>query len=234
MKKTGIIATVVLFFIMSIGVPAAAGEYVFADGRDLLLTTNQLSLTAPSAESYLSTLAYEEERDRKIGGAITTGLGVLLLGAGLTYDDDNAEFEKDIRSIYYVSGGVLTIVGVCVLAVPGYAESEYERVMKIDDENRREQASYAAMVNVANRAKLARIYSGLFSGAMCIYYLTADHDYYSSLNNNYYTYNALFYGALCAYSFLMESSAEKMLHEYRANQDVLKDNGRLAITPRLD
>src|SRR5690554_3703543 len=97
MKKTGIITTVVLLLIMSIGAPATAGEDVFADGRDLLLTINQLSLTAPSAESYLSTLAYEEERDRKIGGAITTGLGVLLIGAGLTYDDDNAEFEKDIK-----------------------------------------------------------------------------------------------------------------------------------------
>ena len=148
------------------------------------------------------------------------------------YDDDDAQDEKDVKFAYYITGGILSAVGVCALAIPGYVESEYERVMNIDDANRREQASYVAMVNVANRAKLGRMYTGAFSGAMCIYYLTADHDYYS--NDNYYTYNALLYGALCAYSFLMESSAEKMLHEYRANQDVLKDNGRLAITPRLD
>lgn len=80
------------------------------------------------------------------------------------------------------------------MAIPSYVETEYERILEIEDPYKREQASYAALVNVANQARISRLSAGAISGALCLYFLNSDPPAHYS--NDYNAYNALLYGAL--------------------------------------
>jgi uncharacterized membrane protein len=118
------------------------------------------------------------------------------------------------------------------LVFPSYVEKEYDRIQRIEDPYKREQSSYATLVNVANQARLSRLSTGAFSGALCLYFLNRNSSWYNS--NDYNTYNTLIYGALCAYSFLVETTPEKMLKEYQEGQKASRSNSTFAVLPRLD
>lgn len=235
MKKASLVLVVVSLLI-TIGSPVYAGDFAFALAQNTTLSPGTREVSRPSAESFVSTLAREEEDNRKTGGVITTGLGIVLLGVGASYSNDNPEDEKDTKTACYISGGLFTALGVYSLTVPSYVEKEYGRINKIEDTNKREEASYAVLLNVAENARIARLSSAAFSGAMFLYCLTGDaseelkHDELEERN----LYNALVSGALCVYSLLVETTPEKMLKEYQEGQRASRSNSAFAILPKLD
>jgi len=235
MQKIGISA--VLFFILiSVGSPVQAKEAVFtlsgnfppAGANIPVFAAGGLtapSLRGPSAEIFVSTLAHEEKMNRKVGGGALLGTGLLFIGIGVSTD----RHESHVADFFYLTGAVSAGVGVYLLAVPGYAESEYQRILKIEDPLEREQVSYSVLTHIANKAKVERLSRAVSSAALCLYYLSGKPDYYSS---SYYYYNVFLLGGTSVYSFLVESPAERMLKDYRERQKAM--NGSLAIVPGLD
>ncbi|HHU52199.1 MAG TPA: hypothetical protein GXZ36_10310 [Firmicutes bacterium] len=231
MKRISL-SLLVVCLLFTLGSPVSAGDFTFALAQDGISTSGLWNSLGPSAESFVSTLAREEEKNRKIGGIFATGTGLVLLGLGALYNDEDPADEEDGKRAFYTTGGIITALGVCRLAIPSYVEFEYERILKIEDPHKREQASYATLVNVANQARISRLSAGVISGALCLYFLNRDTPSY--LSDDFDRYNALIYGALCVCSFLVESTPEKMLKEYQEGQSNLQKNSSFAILPQLD
>lgn len=234
MEKIGII--IVLFFILiSVGTPVQAKESLFTLPSDFAPACANTPVFAaaeldepfrrgPSAESFVSTLAHSEKINRKIGGGVLTGTGLLFIAFGASTN----RHSEYVSEFFYITGTISTGVGVYLLAVPGYAESEYERIIRIRDPLEREQVSYTVLTHIANKAKVERLAGAISSAALCLYYLMAEPQYN---DKNYFHYNALFFAGTSAYSFLVESPAERMLKDYREGQ---KGNGSFAIVPGPD
>lgn len=239
MKNIGIL--IVLFFILiSVGSPVQAKESFFTLQRGFASeyaarahantpVFANVELAEPvrrglSAESFVSTLAHDERKDRKIGGGVLTGMGLLFIGLGAATDNNDAQ------GALLICGGITAGIGLYVLAVPSYIESEYERIIRIKDPREREEVSYSVLTHVANKARVERLSGAVMSGALCLYCLVAGPDYLY-YNDNNHTYNALVLGAISIFSFLVESPAEKMLKEYKEGQ---KRSGHFAIIPRPD
>lgn len=234
MKKTGIV--LLLFFLFtSLCLPVQAKELRITLQRDFApeyITGTETPLFAdvelekpvrrgPSAESFVSTLAHDERKERMIAGGILTGMGLLFIVGGTDTDDDS--------SSPIIGGLVLTGLGLYSLIVPGYIESQYNRLMKIEDPQEREEAAYTVLMHIADKAKIERISNAIVSAALSFYCFTAHSDY--EYTRNYYNYYGFLFGGLSVYYFLVESPAERMLKEYKEGQ---KQNGSFAIIPRPD
>jgi hypothetical protein len=234
-KKTGIIVLFVFLF-TSMGSPVQAKEFritlqdfapeYIGDTETPLFAHIELAKPVrrgTSAESFVSTLAQDERKSRKIGGGILTGTGLLFILASTNTDYNS--------SASLTAGIILTGVGLYTFIVPGYVESEYNRIRKIGDPGERDEVAYTVLTHVANKAKVERLSSAISSAVFCLYNLTFRPSLFNESDSKYYYYNALVFGALSAYYFLVESPAERMLKEYKEGQ---KRNGSFAIIPRPD
>lgn len=237
MKKAGIV--VLLFFLLiSTGSPVQAKESritlhkdfppgYFA-GTDSPLFANvelaQPVRRGPSAESCVSTLAHDERTGRKIGGGVLTGMGCVFILIGAQSKDN------DSASGALIAGVILAGLGLYTLSVPGYVESEYNRILKIEDPLEREEMAYTVLTHIAHKAKVERISTAISSAVCCLYNLTYGSSFDANSSESFY-YNALLCGALSVYYFMVESPAERMLREYQEGQ---KRNGSFRIIPRPD
>jgi hypothetical protein len=238
MKKTAIIVLVFFLFI-STGSPVQAKAsritllkdfppgYIAGTEGPIFANVElaQPIRRGPSAESCVSTLAHDERKSRKIGGGVLTGMGCVFILIGAQSKDD------DSASGAFIAGAILAGIGLYTLAVPGYVESEYNRIRRIEDPLEREEVAYTVLTHVAHKAKVERISAAISNAVYCLYNLT----YRPSLSNtndseNYY-YMALLSGGLSLYYFMVESPAERMLREYQEGQ---KRSGSFAIIPRPD
>lgn len=240
MRKTGIIVFLA-FLLVSIGSPVQAKESRitlernflpgYAAGADAPLFAH-VELAQPvrrgsSAESFVATLAQDERSQRIVSGGTLTGLGFLFIGLGVAASEGNSE----VGTFFFVSGVITAGGGLYCLFVPGYVETQYKRIRKIEDPHEREAEAYAVLVHSATKAKVERLSSATFSGALCLYHLIAQPDYWHVGDTNFNTYNAIIFGASSLYYFLVKSPPERMLDEYEEAQ---KARGQLTILPRPD
>ena len=72
----------------------------FALAQDGISTSGLWNSLGPSAESFVSTLAREEEKTKN-RGIFATGTGLVLLGLGALYNDEDPADEEDGKRALY-------------------------------------------------------------------------------------------------------------------------------------
>ncbi|HEX3043807.1 MAG TPA: hypothetical protein VHY08_03555 [Bacillota bacterium] len=213
----GIILTMIILCL--IPVTTLADEFQpltlnFDSSASQFVTVSAASASGTSAEILLQGLAENERAGRIIGGSILVGSGVLLMSAGIGYDDESS-------SIFYLTGGCVAVIGVIALVTPSLPEKYYLAVRRISDSDERETAAASYLLTLSSQAKAARLINGITSAGFAIYYLSnpdsSDSDsYYNSFDYNQYM--GITFAVEAIYSLLVKSPAEMAWESYEAGR----------------
>ena len=164
-----------------------------------------------TASTTLESLAEDRESERKIGGGILAGLGLLFfIDAG----------DKEINTGLRISGTIISGIGIAVLAIKSKAEKKYNKIKDIDDKEEREALSYNHLVYLSDEAKRLRKYGIAINSALSAYY------FFGQPNGGYpdnrkYSHNkdmnllyGLIYGVSAFNGYTQLSKEEKALDNY--------------------
>jgi len=181
---------------------------LFAQNTISLVDSNKYRI---SASTTLESLAEDRESERKIGGGILAGLGLLFF-----INTGDEELNTGLR----ISGTIISGIGIAVLAIKSKAEKKYNKIKDIDDKEEREALSYNHLVYLSDEAKRMRKYGIAINSALSAYYIFGQPNW-GYPDNREYSYNkdmnllyGLIYGVSAFNGYTQLSKEEKALDNY--------------------
>ncbi len=213
LRKRTFMAVTVLVVFAATSVAVFAQEASAGGPGEIASLAGQAPAQASLAEQYLSRLAAKSERQRKLGGGISLGLGALCAAGGIAMlgeEDDWLGLNKAFGTGGVIMGGIGFAGGILALSIPSPAERAFKRIRPIEDPAQRERACADALADLAKTGRRARMIGGAVTcatGAACA--LLIDRE----AGTNGYWMIAASTASLALVQFLVKSQAERT---YRA------------------